>query len=197
MQATERGPAGELGQLTILQAPGKRLTKVYETALGAASDKRDYDKALWFTSRVAEVASVDALADLLRRLQRHPDACIIMGAPGKWHPGEGRPVQRRIYAAAELADDAGRFHKPARKGTAEVWQRQQIEAGRLRPVTVLPAFEEQPTRVLLLDFEKIMAPAGIDWRADLAWTAAFLRLRLPAEFHQPGASTTPPARPPI
>ena len=64
-----------------------------------------------------------------------------------------------------------------------MWQRQQIEAGRLYPATVLPAFEPQPTGVLLLDFEKIMAPAGIDWRADLAWTAAFLRMRLPAEFH--------------
>ena len=30
---------------------------------------------------------------------------------------------------------------------------------------------------------EITAPAGIDWRADFAWTAAFLRLRLPAEFH--------------
>ena len=129
------------------------------------------------------VENVAALADLLGRLQRHPDVCVIMGAPGKWHPGRGRPVQRRVYAAVELVDDAGRFQKRARKGTAEVWQQREIEAGRLRPVTVLPAFEEQPTRVLLLDFERIAAPAGMEWRDDLAWTAAFLRQRLPAEFH--------------
>ena len=146
------------GRLTILQAPGKRLTKVYETGPRGRVQKSAYDKALWFTSRVAEVENVDALADLLLRLQRHPDACLIMGVPGKWHPGEGRRVQRRIYAAEELADNAGRFQKQARKGTAEVWQRQQAEAGRLRPVTVLPAFEEQATRVLLLDFDGIRRP---------------------------------------
>jgi hypothetical protein len=28
----------------------------------------------------------------------------------------------------------------------------------------------------------MVAPAGIDWRADLAYTAAFLRLKLPPEF---------------
>jgi hypothetical protein len=45
-------------------------------------------------------------------------------------------------------------------------------------------YEERPTDWLLLDFEKVMAPAGVHWRADLAGTAAFLRLKLPAGFHR-------------
>ena len=56
-------------------------------------------------------------------------------------------------------------------------------AGRLFPVTVLPMFEPQPTRVLLLDADKLVAPAGVDWRADLAWTASYVRRQLPVEFH--------------
>ena len=71
--------------------------------------------------------------------------------------------------------------KAARKGTAALWEQQEIEAGRLRPVTVLPMFEEAPTNWALIDFDKLIAPAGLDWRADLAWAAGYARMQLPPE----------------
>ena len=170
--------------VTVLRAlAGKRLVKVFATDRQGRVIKSAYDSPKWFTSAVVDVESVDGLADLLGRLQKQPDACIIMGAPGKWHPGEVRPVQRRIYAALELVDDGGRFQKITRKGAAAAWQEQQVATGRLSPVTVLPMFEPQPTRVLLLDADKLIAPAGVDWRADLAWTASYVRHQLPVEFH--------------
>src|SRR5215217_4849654 len=146
---------GTAGLLTILQAAGKRLTKVYETSRKGRVAKRGYDNAARFTSREVEVASVDALGERLRRLQRHPDSCVIMAGAGKWHLGAGRTVNRRHYAAVEFADDTGRTQKPALRGTsAEVWQRREIDAGRLYPITILPHFEERPTRVILLDFDR-------------------------------------------
>ena len=145
--------------------------------------KATYDKAAEFQTLVREFCGIEGFAELLRWLQRRPDLCVIRGAPGRWHPGACQAVLRRAYARQEFADCRGRFHAPARKGTAEVWQRQQVEAGRLHPVTVLPMFEEQPTDWLLLDFEGVTLPAGLDWRADLAYTADFLRRRLPLEFH--------------
>ena len=167
---------------TILQAPGRCLTKTFATSKGRVV-KRAYDSATWFHAQTRDVATVDELADLLRRLERHPDCCIIRAAPGRYFPHGGGLVQRRVYAAVELVDDRRRLQKPARRGGAALWQEQEIAAGRLWPVTVLPAFVEQLTDWLLFDFDKINAPAGIDWRTDLAWTAAYLRLRLPAEFH--------------
>lgn len=168
--------------LTLLQAPGKRLTKEFGRDRKGRIYKAAYDNAAFYHSRRHEVRSVHDLADLLRRLQDLRDCCVIQAAPSRWHPGEGRLVRRRIYAAVELVDDQGRLQRPARKGTAEVWQQQQLEAGRLRRATMLPAFEEVPTRILLLDFERITMPAGIPWRDDLAYSAAFLRRKLPAEL---------------
>ncbi len=171
------------GQLTVLQAPRKHLTKSYERDRNGRIHKTAYDKATLFHSRPHRIETVDELEDLLRWLQRHPDCCVIQAAAGRWHPGAGWLVRRRIYAALELVDGQGRWHKPARKGAAEAWQQQRIEAGLLNWATALPMFEERPTRILLLDFDKAMMPAGVEWRADLSYTAAFLRRTLPIEFH--------------
>ena len=90
---------------------------------------------------------------------------------------------RRGTAAQELADDAGRFHKRALKQADRARQGQDEAAGRLRLVTVLPMFEEELADWLLLDFDMLQAPPGVEWRADLAWTAAYARMQLPGEFH--------------
>ena len=172
-----------MSQLTILQAPGKCLTKIFERGRNGQIVKRSYDSASLFHSRVHEFLGVDGLFDLQTALQRQPDCCVVHATPGRWHPGGGKLAPRRLYAAGELADDSGRFHKPARKGTAELWQRQEIAAGRLRSVTILPPYEAAATDVMMLDFEKITLPAGIDWRADLGYAAACLRLKLPPGFH--------------
>ena len=171
-------------QLTVLQAPGKCLTKAYERDRRGRIVKRAYDNAALFHSRVHDFEDISGLFELQKMLRRCPDCCVIHALPGRWHPGIGRATNRRVYAAAELADDGGRFHKPARKGADEFKQRQEVEAGRLRPVTVLPAFEAIPTALVLLDFERVMLPAGIEWRDDLAYTAAYLRQNnLPDGFH--------------
>src|SRR3954453_14328408 len=173
----------EPSRITILQAPGRRLTKTYTRDRAGKVAKRSYDSAKVFHARVHEFTGVDGLADLLRWLQCYPDACVIRGLPGWYFPQDGKPVQRRVHAAAELADARGKFHKPATSGDAQARQEADIKAERLWPVTVLPMFEEQAADWLLLDFDTVSAPAGVEWRDDLAWTAAYLRLKLPAEFH--------------
>ena len=78
----------------------------------------------------------------------------------------------------------GRFHKPARKGSAELWQRQEIEAGRLRPVTVLPTHEAVADRRPVARFREDHLASRHRLADDLAYTAACLRqIKLPAEFH--------------
>lgn len=187
-----------MSQLTVLQAPGKCLTKIYGRDKNGRIIKRAYDNAALFHSRVHEFEGIDGLFELQGLLQRRPDCCVIHAVPGRWHPGIGKAANRRVYAAAELADDGGRFHKPARKGADEFKQRQDVEAGRLRPVTVLPALEAIPTNTLLLDFEKVVLPAGIAWRDDLAYTAAYLRQNnLPDRFHGRRCTYSQPARPSI
>jgi len=173
-----------MSQLTVLQAPGRCLTKIYGRDRKGGIVKRAYDNAALFYSRVHIFEGIDGLFALQGMLQRRQDCCVIHAPPGRWHPGDGELANRRVYAAAELADDRGRFHKPARKGADEFKQRQDVEAGRLRPVTVLPAFEAVPTALVLLDFEKVVLPAGIAWRDDIAYTAAYLRQNnLPDGFH--------------
>ena len=123
-----------MSQLTVLQAAGRCLTKSFERDRKGQIVKRSYDSASLFQCHVHEFHGVDGLFDLQTELQGRRDCCVIHAPPGRWHPGAGKLAPRRLYAAGELADDSGRLHKPARKGSAELWQRQEIEAGRLRPV---------------------------------------------------------------
>ena len=173
----------EPSRITILQAPGHRQTKTYARDRAGKVTKRSYDTRSTSPAEVREFHGVDGLAELLRELQHRPDACVIRAEPGRWHPGPGQAGAAALYRAGEFADGRGKFHKPAKKGAARDRQEADIAAGRLWPVSVLPTFEEQPTDWLLLDFDTVSAPAGVDWRDDLAWTAAYLRLQLPAEFH--------------
>ena len=170
-------------RITVLQAPGKRLTKVYETDHKSKVTKQSYDDAKYFRTEIREFQGVDGLAAVLRKLGSRTDCCVIRAAPGRLHLGPERDVRRLNCATVELVDARGRFHKLERKGPAKARQEADVAAGRLFWVTALPMFEEVPSDWLLLDFDKLQTPAGIDWRADLAWTAAFLRLQLPAEFH--------------
>ena len=119
---------------------------------------------------------------------------MIRAAPGAGILADGKPVRRLLYRAGEFADARGKFHKHAKKPAERARQEADVAAGRLWPVTALPMFEEQAADWLLLDFDTVSAPAGVDWRADLAWTAAYLRLQLPAEFHDADACSTPLAR---
>jgi hypothetical protein len=169
-------------RITVLQARGKRLTKRYFRGREGRIAKQSYDNAKHFLTQVREFDSIDALADLLRELQGRADCCVIRGAPGRWHPGPGRQVLRRLYPKVEFADSRGNFHPPAKNGAARDRQEADIAAERLWPVTVLPMFEEQPIDWLLLDFDTVSAPAGVEWRDDPAWTASYLRLKLPPEF---------------
>lgn len=156
-------------RITILQAVGKRLCKSYRRDHHGNIVKIGYDRAAEFRTAVYTFVGLDGLADLLRWLHRQPDRCVIRAAPGPWHPGPQHAVLRRHRPQVEYADDHGRFHK--------------TEAGRRWPVTVLPMFEEQPTDWLLLDVDRARLPAGLDWRSDLAYTAAYARRLLPAAFH--------------
>src|SRR4051812_38511153 len=136
MGAVATAPA-EPSRITVLHAPGKTLTKAYQRGRDGQVGKVSYDRAALFQSRVHEFAGVEGLHHLQSWLQHRPDHCVVRSLPGRWHPGDGRPVLRRLHASKELADGQGRFHKPARKGGAELWERQEIEAGRLRWATVL------------------------------------------------------------
>ena len=124
-----------------------------------------------------------ALAAVVCDLQKRPDCCVINAAPGRWHPGPGKPVLRRLYAAVELADD--RDGSTSRPGAA--WT--VCSRGRSRPVDCgrspfCRRSRKPPTALVLLDFERVMLPAGIAWRDDLAYTAAYLRQNnLPDGFH--------------
>src|SRR4051794_6323221 len=103
----------EPSRITILQAPGRRPTKSYDQDRNGKVTKRADDSAKMLHARVHEFIGVDGLADLLRWLQRHSDCCVIRGLPGRYFPQDGKPIQRRLHAAAELADARGKFHKPA------------------------------------------------------------------------------------
>ena len=103
--------------ITILHAPGKTLSKAYRCGRDGQVGKVSYDRAALFHSVVAEFDDVDGLFRMQEWLQHRPDHCVIRALPGRWHLGEGRAVLRRIHASVELADDMGRFQKPARKGT--------------------------------------------------------------------------------
>src|SRR4051794_21930718 len=101
----------EPSRITVLQAPGRRLTKSYFRDRAGKVAKRSYDNAKNFLSEVREFHGIDGLAELLRELQRRSDACVIRAVPGRWHPGPGRPVRRLLYRDEELADTLGNFHK--------------------------------------------------------------------------------------
>ena len=77
----------EPSRITILRAPGKRLTKSYARDRAGKVTKRNYDNAKHFATEVREFHGIDGLAELLRELQSRPDACVIRAAPGRWHPG--------------------------------------------------------------------------------------------------------------
>jgi hypothetical protein len=150
--ACSGGDARPPSRVTILQAQGRRLTKTFRRDRKGRVKKDSYDNARGFLSTEHEIHGLDDFHRLLRELQRRPNCCLIRGTPGRWHPGPGRPHRRLEKPAAELADEEGRFQKLARKGTAAAWQQEQIEAGELWPVTVLPMYREQPTAWVLLDF---------------------------------------------
>ena len=149
-----------VGHITILQAPGRKLTKSYHVDDRGQIVKSAYDGAAEFRSVVVEYDGINGLAAVVRDLQRRPDRCVINAAPGRWNPGPDKPVLRRLYAAVELADDRGKFQKPARSGLAAEWQQREVEAGRLRQVTVLPMFEEIAVDHVLLDFDGVTMPAA-------------------------------------
>ena len=115
------------------------------------------------------------------------------GIQAKGDRCSGASMRRRSWSTMP----AGSRSPPAR-ALPRSGNEQQIEAGRLRPVTVLPMFEEQPTRVLLLDFgqargagrDRVARRSGVDRRLSCG---AGCR---PSSTHA-GASTTPPARRPI
>src|SRR4051812_5412938 len=173
----------EPSRITILRAPGRCLTKSYGRDPNGKVAKRSFDDAKHFVTEVREFSGVNGLAEVLRELQGRPDSCVICATPGRWHLGAGKPVRRLLYRAGELVDGRGKFHKYSKKPAERVRQDADIAAERLWPGTVLPMFQEQAADWLLLDFDTVSAPAGVDWRADLAWTAAYLRLQLPPEFH--------------
>ena len=174
----------EPSRITILRAPGKRLTKTYARDRAGKVTKRNYDNPKFFETEVRGFQGIYELAELLRELQRCTDCCVIRAAPGRRFPLDGKPVQRRLYRQAELADARGNFHKHATKKADRERQDADVAAGRLWPVNVLDMFAEEPAADwLLLDFDTVSAPAGVEWRDDPAWTASYLRLKLPAEFH--------------
>src|SRR4051812_32164763 len=105
----------EPSRITIRRAPGGCLTKSYGRDRKGKVTKRNYDNAKFFDTEVRDFDGVDGLAELLRDLQPRPDSCVIRAAPGRWHPGPGRQVRRRLYPKVEFADARGNFHPPARK----------------------------------------------------------------------------------
>jgi hypothetical protein len=173
----------ELSRLTILRAPGRHLTKSYGRDRNDKIIKRSYDNPKWFHAEVREFNGIDGLADQLRSLQGQTDRCVIRALPGGHFPEDGKPVRRLLHPEEEVVDGRGNFHPVAIDPAARARQEADIAAERLFPVCAVPMFEEQPSSWLLLDIDKIMAPAGVEWRKDPAWTAQFLRMQLPAEFH--------------
>ena len=163
-------------EITALEAPGKRLAKVWR----AGGRKRSYDKAAEFEVVQFTVQDFDDFVELLDMLERQPSACIIRGAPGRYFPGEGEggeKVFRLLHAQEGYVDDRGR-----RVSTDEIerkgW-RDRVGVDLYR-VCWLPMFKEAGTAWVLLDFERIEFEP--DWRDRLAETADWLKLRLPDAF---------------
>ena len=127
----------EPSRITILRAPGKRLTKTYARDRAGKVTKRNYDNAKFFDAEVREFHGIDGLAELLRELQRRTDSCVIRAAPGA-----SLSLGRQAGAAAALPRGrVGRRPRqlpPARQEPADrARQEADIAAGRLWPVTVL------------------------------------------------------------
>ena len=109
-----------MSQLTVLQAAGRCLTKSFERDARARSSREPTiapacSNATCMSFKVSTGCSI-----CKPKLQGRRDCCVIHAPPGRWHPGAGKLAPRRLYAAGELADDSGRLHKPARKGSAEL-----------------------------------------------------------------------------
>jgi hypothetical protein len=177
--------------VTVLQARGKRLVKVW-TADGG---KISYDNAYEYTVERRATPDFDTFAAVLSELENRPSSCIIRGAPSR-HCAASGPVFRLLRSQPGYADDAGRRVSPA-VIDANGWQHR-IGVD-LYPVSWLPMFEEAGTAWVLLDFEGIDFEP--DWRQRLEETADWLKLRLPDEFadascwYQATGSAADPSKP--
>src|SRR4051812_1344914 len=171
--ADPAGAAGPTFRVTVLRAPGKRLVKTYL----ADGGKRGTDKAASFLVERPEVRGARGFFALLSGLERHPDRCVIRGAPGRWFPADGGSVHRLLHPQPAYADARGR------RVTAEearAFGRAPEVGETLFDAIFLPAFGEEATCWVLLDLEGVEFEP--DWRRRLAETAAWLKLRLPDPF---------------
>jgi hypothetical protein len=183
--ANEAADAGQHPKvkLTALKAPGKTLAKQYHRDAAGRITKRPYDNAAEFLATVHEVDGIDGLAALLERVSRQRDTCVIRGEPNQWHPGPGQRTFRLLRAERSYASPDGRRVKADLSPDGAAEQRRLVEAGELYPTCWLPMFKAQASRVVMIDFDHVKAPGGLEWRNDLVFTADHLRSLLPAEFH--------------
>jgi hypothetical protein len=106
-QASGNRP-GNSDSITILHARGRRLAKV----ISADSSITDYDSARLYDLSVVELAGLEALESLLRRLAHRPDCCIVRGTIAD--PSRTRKVRRLLYHDRETDDPPTLRDEPRR-----------------------------------------------------------------------------------
>ena len=177
--------------LTVLEARGKRLTKI-DTADGR---KISYDRAKEFRVHSLETNGFDDMVHHIAALEHVPGCCLIRGTPLPWCPTDGT-ARRLLRDRPGYANQNGRLfsiEEVERNG----WQKR-IDVN-LFPVSILPTFEDGPSYLVPFDFDGIEHEH--DWREHLEETADWLKLRLPAEFadascfYQATSSAADPTKP--
>ena len=177
--------------LTVLEARGKRLTKIY-TADGR---KISFDRAKEFRVHCLEADGFDDMVHHIAALEHVPGCCLIRGTPLPWCPTDGT-ARRLLKDRPGYANQNGRLfsiEEVERNG----WQKR-IDVD-LFPVSILPTFEDGPSYLVPFDFDGIEHEH--DWREHLEETADWLKLRLPDEFadascfYQATSSAADPTKP--
>jgi hypothetical protein len=85
--------------ITILRAHGRRLAKLVR----ADGEIEGYDKARTVDLFEIDVADLDALEGLLRRLEHRRDCCVVRGAIAD--PSRVKGVRRLLYLDVETGDE--------------------------------------------------------------------------------------------
>ncbi len=176
--------------LTILEAPGKRLAKVWT----AAGRKIAYDHAREFRVHRLEAGSFEELAQHLAHLEHLRECCLIRGTPLSWCPTDGT-ARRLLKDRPGYADQSGRMFD-IEEIEPRGWQNR-IDVD-LFPVSILPTFEDEPSYLVPIDFDRVEYEP--DWRQRLPETADWLKLKLPEPFadascfYQATASAADPSK---